>query len=89
MADWIILDCRCTVHYCPIAQLYVFFPLIDVRIFTIAGIVNFLVGIVFLPLRDALAGEVGDEVGHKGGRVFYVFAAAFFVAFMSFLRVYK
>ncbi|KZS98938.1 general substrate transporter, partial [Sistotremastrum niveocremeum HHB9708] len=47
-------------------------------------IVNFFVGIIFLPLRDALAGEVGDEVGHKGGRVFYVFAVAFFIAFMSF-----
>ena len=50
-----------------------------------AGIANFLVGLVFLPLRNFLAN--GDET--KEGRVFFVFAAllAFFMGML--LRFYR
>ena len=44
-----------------------------------AGIANFLVGLVFLPLRNLLAH--GDPT--QEGRVFYVFAAL--LAFFTFL----
>jgi len=48
-------------------------------------IVNFIVGIVFLPLRNLLAS--GD--GSQEGRVFYVFAVVFFACFHMFSRVYR
>ena len=45
----------------------------------LVGVANFLVGLVFLPLRNFLAdGDVNKE-----GRVFYVFAAM--LAFFSFM----
>ncbi|KAF9239597.1 general substrate transporter [Melanogaster broomeanus] len=47
--------------------------------------VNFLVGVVFLQLRNFLAH--GDSM--KEGRVFYVFAAVLFCSALSFLRLYR
>jgi SP family facilitated glucose transporter-like MFS transporter 3 len=49
------------------------------------GIVNFFVGLVFLPLRDLLAG--GDP--EKEGRVFYVFAVVLFASAFVLLRKYR
>ncbi|KAJ7286004.1 general substrate transporter [Mycena rebaudengoi] len=46
---------------------------------------NFLVGLVFLPLRNFLAG--GDVT--KEGRVFYVFVVALFCSMFSLSRVYR
>jgi len=48
-------------------------------------IANFIVGLVFLPLRNLLAS--GDAT--KEGRVFYVFAAMLFVTASALFRVYK
>jgi SP family facilitated glucose transporter-like MFS transporter 3 len=49
------------------------------------GITNFLVGLVFLPLRNFLAG--GDPL--KEGKVFYVFAAILFVVTFALSRVFS
>jgi MFS transporter, SP family, solute carrier family 2 (facilitated glucose transporter), member 3 len=49
------------------------------------GIANFFVGLVFLPLRNALAG--GDPM--KEGRVFYVFAALLLSTAFALSRVYR
>jgi SP family facilitated glucose transporter-like MFS transporter 3 len=49
------------------------------------GIVNFLVGLGFLPLRDFLA---GDDVG-KQGRVFYVFAGVLLLSTFALWRAYR
>jgi SP family facilitated glucose transporter-like MFS transporter 3 len=46
---------------------------------------NFIVGLVFLPLRNALAG--GDP--NKEGRVFFVFAAAVSLALGGLFRFYR
>ncbi|KAJ7093162.1 general substrate transporter [Mycena epipterygia] len=46
---------------------------------------NFLVGLVFLPLRNFLA----DGDATKEGRVFYVFAVALFCSMFSLSRVYR
>lgn len=48
-------------------------------------IANFIVGLVFLPLRDFLAR--GDP--SQQGRVFYVFAVVFLVFFLAFMRAYR
>lgn len=48
------------------------------------GIVNFVVGLIFLPLRNLLAG--GDVA--KEGRVFYVFVAALFLSTFALSRMY-
>lgn len=48
-------------------------------------IVNFFVGLVFLPLRNLLAS--GDEM--KEGRVFYVFAAILAVTAGVLFRLYR
>ncbi|KAF8626160.1 hypothetical protein AX15_005051 [Amanita polypyramis BW_CC] len=48
-------------------------------------IVNFFVGLVFLPLRDVLAGDDPS----KGGRVFYVFAAILSGSAFVLLRKYR
>jgi len=48
-------------------------------------IVNFLVGLIFLPLRDLLA---GGDVG-KQGRVFYVFAMVLFLSTFLLLKSYR
>lgn len=45
---------------------------------------NFLVGLLFLPLRNFLAG--GDAT--KEGRVFYVFAAVLFLSSFTLSRIY-
>ncbi|KZV94074.1 general substrate transporter [Exidia glandulosa HHB12029] len=47
--------------------------------------INFFVGLLFLPLSHWLS----DNNPYKEGRVFYLFAAVFFVSFVAFLRVYK
>ena len=49
------------------------------------GIINFFVGLIFLQLRNLLAG--GDPM--KEGRVFYVFAAVLFCSASCFLRLYR
>lgn len=49
------------------------------------GIVNFAVGLVFLPLRKLLSG--GDVA--KEGRVFYVFGIVLFVSMFTLSRVYN
>ncbi|KAJ7168129.1 general substrate transporter [Mycena crocata] len=46
---------------------------------------NFIVGLVFLPLRNFLA----DGDAAKEGRVFYVFAVALFCSMFSLSRVYR
>ncbi|KAJ7929300.1 general substrate transporter [Mycena leptocephala] len=46
---------------------------------------NFIVGLVFLPLRNFLAG--GEAT--KEGRVFYLFAVALFCSMFSLSRVYR
>ncbi|KAJ7756825.1 general substrate transporter [Mycena maculata] len=48
-------------------------------------VANFLVGLVFLPLRNFLA----DGEATKEGRVFYVFAVALFTSMFSLSRVYR
>ncbi|KII88903.1 hypothetical protein PLICRDRAFT_40541 [Plicaturopsis crispa FD-325 SS-3] len=48
-------------------------------------IVNFIVGLVFLPLRNLLAG--GDP--YREGIVFYVFAVVLFITTFSLSRVYR
>lgn len=50
-----------------------------------AGIANFLVGLVFLPLRNALSQD--DE--SKEGRVFYVFAGMLAFCTLVLFRVYR
>jgi len=50
---------------------------------TNSGITNFEVGVVFLPLRNLLAG--GDPL--REGKVFYVFAAVLFVFTFALRRV--
>lgn len=52
---------------------------------TFAGVVNFIISAVFLPLRNLLAS--GDS--SQEGKVFYVIAAAFVVSFVTFSRVYR
>lgn len=49
------------------------------------GTVNFLVGFLFLPLRNLLSG--GDP--YLEGRVFYVFGILFLSSFVVFCRVYR
>ena len=49
------------------------------------GLSNFVVGIMFLPLRNALSG--GDP--HKEGRVFYVFATLLSIGVLSLNRFYR
>jgi MFS transporter, SP family, solute carrier family 2 (facilitated glucose transporter), member 3 len=49
------------------------------------GTINFLVGQIFLPLRNMLAH--GDP--SKAGRVFYVFAAVLTTSMILFSRVYR
>lgn len=49
------------------------------------GISNFIIGMVFLPLRNLLAS--GDA--SKEGRVFYVIAGVFAVSFGIFSRAYR
>ena len=49
------------------------------------GVSNFCVALIFLPLRNALAG--GDAL--KEGRVFYVCAAVLFVVAACLSRVYR
>ena len=49
------------------------------------GLSNFIVGLMFLPLRNALSG--GDP--HKEGRVFYVFAALLSIGVLSLNRFYR
>lgn len=51
----------------------------------VLGFVNFFVGLFFLPLSHWLS----DNNPYKEGRVFYLFAAVFFVSFIAFLRAYK
>lgn len=51
----------------------------------ISGILNSIVGLVFLPLRNLLAN--GDPL--KEGRVFYVFAGALFCTALCFSRLYR
>ncbi|KAJ7236728.1 general substrate transporter [Mycena haematopus] len=46
---------------------------------------NFIVGLVFLPLRNFLSG--GEAI--KEGRVFYLFAVALFASMFSLSRVYR
>lgn len=46
---------------------------------------NFVVGLIFLPLRNLLAS--GDAM--KEGRVFYVFAAVLSITAGALLRVYR
>lgn len=48
-------------------------------------IINFLVGLIFLPLRRLLSG--GDAL--KEGRVFYVFGSVLFLVMLMLSRVYK
>jgi hypothetical protein len=50
-----------------------------------SGIVNFWVGLIFLPLRDLLA---GNDV-RKQGRVFYVFAAMLISSTFALSRLYR
>lgn len=50
-----------------------------------AGIVNFLVGFLFLPLRNLLSG--GDR--YLEGRVFYLFGFLFLSSFVVLFRVYR
>jgi len=49
------------------------------------GVINFFVGLLFLPLSAWLS----DDNPAQRGRVFYLFSAVFFVSFVAFLRVYK
>lgn len=46
---------------------------------------NFIVGLIFLPLRNFLA----DGEAAKEGRVFYIFAVALFCSMFSLSRVYR
>ncbi|TFK67892.1 general substrate transporter [Pluteus cervinus] len=48
-------------------------------------VVNFLVGLLFLPLRNAIAG--GDAT--KEGRIFYVFSGILAICFFFLARVYR
>lgn len=50
-----------------------------------AGIVNFLVGLIFLPLRSLLS----NDDPSKEGRVFYVFAAALLAGSIFLFRIYR
>ncbi|KAH7107464.1 general substrate transporter [Auriculariales sp. MPI-PUGE-AT-0066] len=52
---------------------------------SINWIINFFVGQLFLPLSKWLSDDRPDQAG----RVFYLFAAVFFVSFVALLRVYK
>jgi len=52
---------------------------------SLSWVANFIVGLVFLPLRNLLAS--GDAM--KEGRVFFVFAAALFVTAGVLFRVYR
>ena len=49
------------------------------------GIVNFSVGLTFLPIRNFLSG--GDQ--YKEGHVFYVFVVIFALSVFMLFRVYK
>ncbi|KAI6019734.1 general substrate transporter [Pisolithus orientalis] len=51
----------------------------------LSGIMNFVVGLVFLPLRNFLAD--GDPM--KEGRVFYVFAVALLCSSLAFSKFYR
>ena len=51
----------------------------------VAGIANFLVGLVFLPLRNFLS----DGDPDKEGRVFYVFAALLAFCTFALFKVYR
>jgi len=48
-------------------------------------IINFVVGLIFLPLRNFLSG--GDAM--KEGRVFYVFVAVLFLSTFALSRLYR
>lgn len=50
-----------------------------------SGIANFIVGLVFLPLRNFLAG--GDVL--KEGRIFYVFVILLFSSTFALSRMYR
>lgn len=51
----------------------------------VAGLVNFLVGFLFLPLRNLLSG--GER--YLEGRIFYLFGFLFLASYVALFRVYK
>lgn len=61
------------------------FPPLTVSFLPFPGIANFIVGLIFLPLRNFLAW--GDPL--REGRVFYVFAAALAVFSIGLNIVYR
>lgn len=82
---------RCFILRCSHHQLYVTgirpsrFPPLTVSFLPFLGIANFIVGLIFLPLRNFLAW--GDPL--REGRVFYVFAAALAVFSIGLNIVYR
>jgi hypothetical protein len=83
--DATCLGCIGFVVHCAVAQLYVVPALPQDSIHLVSGTANFIVGLVFLPLRNFLAG--GEAT--KEGRVFYLFAVALFCSMFSLSRVYR
>lgn len=70
---------------CMYPPFYSFSRLLIELFFGGVGIANFCVALIFLPLRNALAG--GDAL--KEGRVFYVFAVILFLVAACLGRVYR
>ena len=56
-----------------------------VKFYVNLGIVNFFVGLIFLPIRNFLSG--GDQ--YKEGLVFYIFVVILALSVFMLFRVYK
>lgn len=85
---------RSLAQLCVPSSIYQPFTLIELlaNMFTHSGIFNFVVGIVFLPLRNLLA-HLGDsdkprEIVQEG-RVFYVFTSVLVICGIVLGRMYR